>query len=791
MNSDLHCVISHINIFIALANVILIIYLLSGCGGSTESETDGSGGSTVNTAPVSSAGSDQSVQTNELVTLDASGSSDSDGDSLTYTWSINSMPSNSAIALSNSASVSPTFTPDLAGDYVLSLIVNDGTIPSSADTVAITATQTNTAPTANAGSDQNVETTNLVTLSGTASSDPENDSLTYLWSFASIPTNSNATLSGASSLNSTFIADLDGEYVLSLVVNDGEFDSEVDQLSITASTSQSNTAPVANAGIDQSVNSGDLVNLDGSASSDADGDSITYSWSFDSQPASSSANLDDASSDMPSFTADVGGEYSLSLVVNDGQTNSPADQVVITVTTVNSAPTANAGIDIQISKDTLVNLDASASSDNEGDSLTYSWTIDTAPAGSTASMSDSTNVSPSFTADVAGQYVFSLIVNDGTENSNVDLINLTTANWLINNSERSTFIVDGGTGTLVNVQSVSLTTVSGEAMLEVQTTGIPNYQLTMTQADIDVLNARPRASSDFNGGVTSAIVGDVIDYGEDIGFDTPPGCDLGYWPPGPACPSDQSKIENLPVKPIPATEECDTGLDTMGFMLNGTAVYNWEDGQSYNNQRVWSNIAPIFEFYDVDMCLGHAQQAGDYHHHMFSSCLQDLFSDTGDAHSPIYGYSADGYPIYGPYHADGVLAKSSWVTRDYDDVNSESGCGVAGERTCQLIDPYDLSAGVVSVSNGPTTSESVSSLSSNTFITTSGHYFEDYYFDADLTALGNEYLDKHNGHEHDNFGYHYHMTVIDNSGTLEASFPYNIGPTFYGNLPSGAITTCQ
>lgn len=91
------------------------------------------------TVPVSYAGEDQTVDVGTLVTLDGSGSTDSDGDPLTYDWVFITTPSGSEVILNDSASVAPTFTPDLAGEYVLGLTVNDGTENSTQDTVTITA----------------------------------------------------------------------------------------------------------------------------------------------------------------------------------------------------------------------------------------------------------------------------------------------------------------------------------------------------------------------------------------------------------------------------------------------------------------------------------------------------------------------------------------------------------------------------------------------------------------------------------------------------------------------------
>ena len=78
---------------------------------------------------------------------------------------------------------------------------------------------------------------------------------------------------------------------------------------------------------------------------------------------------------------------------------------------------------------------------------------------------------------------------------------------------------------------------------------------------------------------------------------------------------------------------------------------------SYNNQDVWNNFALPFRSAAMDVCHGHSGN-GMYHHHSYNACLKQQLGDEGKGHSPIYGYSGDGYPIHGPYHSKGVLAKS-------------------------------------------------------------------------------------------------------------------------------------
>jgi len=280
---------------------------------------------------------------------------------------------------------------------------------------------TNTAPEADAGIAQHIKTTSLVTLDGSGSYDADHDSLTYDWSMTSRPAGSGAALSGADTSHPTFTADKDGDYVFELIVNDGLFDSRNDEsVTVTATHVGANATPVAVAGPDQHVKTASLVTLDGSGSSDADHDLLTYLWSIQSKPAGSSATLSGATTSHPTFTADVGGDYRFELIVNDGTVDSTPATVTVTATHVdaNAIPVAVANADKLHPKTLeLVTLDGSGSSDADGDTLTYSWWIQSAPSGSSATLSDTSSSHPIFTPVVEGAYTFKLIVNDGKVDS--------------------------------------------------------------------------------------------------------------------------------------------------------------------------------------------------------------------------------------------------------------------------------------------------------------------------------------------------------------------------------------
>jgi hypothetical protein len=183
-----------------------------------------------NRPPVANAGPDKTVFVRDTVVLDGSGSTDADSNPLTYKWSL-AVPQGSTATLSNPGAVTPSFTADRPGQYVAQLVVNDGTVDSSPDTVTITTG--NSPPVANAGPDQTASFGDTVNLNGTGSTDVDEDILSYSWAIISMPSGSTAVLSDPASATLNFVADLEGEYIAQLIVNDGAVDSSPDTITVT------------------------------------------------------------------------------------------------------------------------------------------------------------------------------------------------------------------------------------------------------------------------------------------------------------------------------------------------------------------------------------------------------------------------------------------------------------------------------------------------------------------------------------------------------------------------------
>ena len=392
--------------------------------------------STVNNAPTADAGGPYAAVNGQTVTLNGGGSGDTDGDlPLTYAWTLTNQPVGSTATLLNANTASPSFTIDVSGGYEATLVVTDSLGLDSTASIATIST-TNTPPTAAIVQTNTAFVEQIVNLDASTTSDPDvtngPQALTYTWSFNSVPTigggapadstllDTDITQSPASPLAS-FTPDVAGSYIVQLVVGDG-----VTTDTVTHTVTTNNTAPVANAGPDQSVAVNDVVTLNGTGSTDVDGDPLTYSWSLTSGPDIPTLNT--TSPALPTFTATSAGDYIWSLTVNDGLLTSTADQVTIAAGSTNVKPVANAGLDQSGVNGATITLNGGGSSDANGDTLNYSWSITAKPATSGATLVGALTATPSFVIDVSGLYTVQLIVNDGSLNSDPDSVNITTDN---------------------------------------------------------------------------------------------------------------------------------------------------------------------------------------------------------------------------------------------------------------------------------------------------------------------------------------------------------------------------
>lgn len=279
-------------------------------------------------------------------------------------------------------------------------------------------------PNADAGIDQTVNEGATVNLNGTGSSDPDGDPLTYQWVRLSGPTvtivNSNTATPyfTAPQVSSTQVV------VIQLTVDDGHGNQDSDTVNITVNDVPApNNPPTANAGVDFSVTEGNVGTLNGTGSSDPDGDTLSFAWI---ELGSSWVTIQSASSAQATFTAPMVNSplnITFQLTVNDGRGGSDSDTVVVTVldSAVNNPPNADAGPDAYTAHAAVTQLDGSGSSDPENDTLSFSW-AQIGGAG-TVTLTGANTATPSFTAPgVDDVLVFQLTVNDGNGNSDNDTV---------------------------------------------------------------------------------------------------------------------------------------------------------------------------------------------------------------------------------------------------------------------------------------------------------------------------------------------------------------------------------
>ena len=230
-----------------------------------------------NKAPTSNAGADRSVVEGTTgVTLDGSGSSDSDGTIEKYAWTLTT--SNDDVTLTGADTATASFTaPEVDADTVLvfRLTVTDNDGATATDEVTITVIN-NIAPTANAGKDQDVNEGLSVSLDGTGSSDSDGTIDSYAWT--QVGEENLVEITNASSATASFTAPYIAsnttlEFMLTVTDNYGATNQANVKVTVANTTSED---PVANAGEDQTVFEGEEVTLNGSASDD--GTIVKYEW---------------------------------------------------------------------------------------------------------------------------------------------------------------------------------------------------------------------------------------------------------------------------------------------------------------------------------------------------------------------------------------------------------------------------------------------------------------------------------------------------------------------------------
>jgi len=374
------------------------------------------GGGT-NTPPIANAGPNQSI-TGTSASLTGSSSSDPDGTISTYAWSqVGSTPNTASIV--SASSVNTSVTGLVGGVYTFNLTVTDNSGATASDQVQITVNG-NLAPNANAGPNQVITLpTSQVTLNGSGSSD-DVGIVTYAWTQQSGPNVANRqTPAAVSTIVSSLIA---GTYTFRLTVTDGSGLTAFDDVQVTVGTG--NTAPIANAGPNQTITSpSNSVFVNGAGSTDPGGAVTAYLWTQVGGPVTGTISTPTNVS-TAIFDLDAVGVYVFRLRVEDAGGLFSVDDIQITVDPAPpTIPIANAGPNQTITLPTSsVTVNSSASTDDVAITSRV-WSKTSGP--SSFSITSPTSISTTITLLVAGVYTFRITVFDGSSNSDFDEVTVT------------------------------------------------------------------------------------------------------------------------------------------------------------------------------------------------------------------------------------------------------------------------------------------------------------------------------------------------------------------------------
>ncbi|MGK7393239.1 MAG: PKD domain-containing protein [Candidatus Cyclobacteriaceae bacterium M3_2C_046] len=192
------------------------------------------------------------------------------------------------------------------------------------------------------------------------------------------------------------------------------------------------------------------VQFNGSNSTDPDGDPLTFSWSVTASPQGSSASLDNPSQAITTFIPDLPGSYTITLAVSDGNWDPVEDQVFLEVVEAIGNPPVPVIFDDDqdlISADNNNNettigvpyvLDGSFSTDPDNDAITFSWEVIESPQGSDPQINDPQAEIVEFVADVTGEYIIGLTLEDQNGNvASTQVTLLATANPVVWNESIS------------------------------------------------------------------------------------------------------------------------------------------------------------------------------------------------------------------------------------------------------------------------------------------------------------------------------------------------------------------
>ncbi|MFT6676965.1 MAG: PKD repeat protein [Sulfitobacter sp.] len=332
---------------------------------------------TVNAAPVAEAGADILVAPGDPVLLNGGQSYDTDGAIISYLWEFND-----GAEPVPSASVARTYT--TAGVWSAQLLITDDSGVANANATDNVTIRVNHAPLAEAGPKIDTEVLQ-VAFDASGSSDADGDALIYLWDFG----DGSPRVEGA---QVTRVFEKSGIYPVTLRVDDGTGLKNAKAIDTTIVTIK--TRPIAVAGANKDVCSGQPILFDASNSADPDGSTLLYAWDFGDGETSDLVN--------PSKTYEQPGAYPVTLSVRNGTGTAWGSAIDRIAALVREGPLADAGKDRTVCTNQAVRFDGSGSTDADGAVNAFAWSFGD---GGTAS-----GERPEYRFKKPGNYVVNLTI---------------------------------------------------------------------------------------------------------------------------------------------------------------------------------------------------------------------------------------------------------------------------------------------------------------------------------------------------------------------------------------------
>ncbi|SHN44341.1 PKD domain-containing protein [Chitinophaga sp. CF418] len=456
-----------------------------------------------NKAPVANAGANTTITLPvNTAALDGSASKDADGKITRYAWKKVSGPAGGTFSSATLAKT--TATGLVTGTYVFSLTVTDDDNATATANVTVTVNpvaQPNKAPVATAGTMQSITLpTSTVTLDGSASKDADGKIVKYAWKKISGPA-AGGVVTSANQAKTTVTGLVGGTYTFALTVTDDDNATGTANVVVRVNLSPADRAPVANAGPDQTITlPNNTVDLNGSASKDADGKIVKYAWRKLSGPSGGTFTQSNVA--VTRATDLVQGTYVLTLTVADDDNMIDTDTMRVVVKgsapATNKAPVANAGADVTITLPVnSVILNGAASSDADGVITNYRWLK---TSGKDVHFSNSQGIINVVSDLTEGTYVFELTVTDNSKATATDKITVKVlpAKTDDNNDKAPVARTQGDLTLKLPVESMN---ADGSASYAINST-ITSYAWKQVYGPLQAVFSAPNAKSTKISGMT-------------------------------------------------------------------------------------------------------------------------------------------------------------------------------------------------------------------------------------------------------------------------------------------------